>query len=139
MGKNQLKSVVGWLVIIGHLLVFLFIVIGKDSEWNLDRKINAILTLAPVFTAYVVSVVQSFIGEQCTFDRGPVVNINFIAVSILFPVTLFAIIGYTLYSFPSQEFDRPEQLQRWLSAIEVGFGGTVGLIVEDLFPRSQRS
>lgn len=139
MGKNRLKTIVGWLIVIGHLIVFSYIIIGKDASWNLDRKITAILTLAPVFAAYFVSVVQSFISDQSNFDPGQNINANFIGVSILLPLVLFAVVGYTLYSFPSQEFDKPEQLQRWLSAIEIGFGGTVGLIIEDLFPRKSTS
>jgi hypothetical protein len=133
MGKRTVQTVVGWILVLGHFALAGFIVIGKDATWTRDIKQAAILTISPVTVTYVVAVTKSWIDGQRLTGSGEFVNLNYSIIYILIPVLLILFLFYTVYSFPSEDFTKPEQLQQWLAGAEVVFGGTVGLIMSDLF------
>jgi hypothetical protein len=133
MGKRTLQTVVGWLMVLGHFALAIFIVVGKDDTWTRDIKQSAILTISPVTVTYVVAVVKSWIEGQHRTGRGEFVNLNYSLVCILIPALLIAFLFYTVHAFPAPDFTKPEQLQQWLAASEVVFGATVGFIMSDLF------
>jgi hypothetical protein len=133
MGKRTLQTIVGWMMVVGHFALAIFIVVGMDATWTRDIKQAAILTISPVTVTYVVAVVKTWIEGQRLFGPGETVNINYALISILIPGLLIAFVFYTVYTFPAPEFTKTEQLQQWLAGAEVAFGGTVGFIMSDLF------
>lgn len=138
MGKRTVQTLVGWLIVFGHFALAAYIIIGKDDTWTREIKESAILTISPVTVTYVASVVKAWIEGQRQVGGGEFVNYNYAVVSFLIPCVLFLVLGYTIYEFPAEEFSKPEQLQQWLAASEVIFGGTVGFVISDLFKVSQR-
>jgi len=137
IGKNQVKTIVGWTIVIGHLGILIYIFLGKSGTWDIDRKMSAALTIAPVFTAYFVAVVKNFIARGEEFGPGPMVNFNYAAISFIVPICLLAGVIYVIYTFPSEQFSEPERLQQVLAGLEVCLGGVVGLVVDNLFPSPQ--
>jgi hypothetical protein len=133
MGKRQLQTIVGWLMVLGHFGLAIFIIVGMDETWTRDIKQSAILTISPVTVTYVVAVVKSWIEGQHRTGKGEYVNVNYALICILIPALLILFLFYTIYSFPGTDFTKPEQLQQWLAASEVVFGATVGFIMSDLF------
>jgi hypothetical protein len=139
MGKRTLQTIVGWMMVVGHFGLAIFIVVGMDETWTRDIKQGAILTISPVTVTYVVAVVKSWIEGQHRTGKGEFVNINYSLICILIPALLIAFLFYTVYSFPAPDFTKPEQLQQWLAASEVVFGATVGFIMSDLFQPHKKS
>jgi len=45
-------------------------------------------------------------------------------------------VAYVVYTFPNEEFSKPERLQQVLAGLEVCLGGVVGFVVDNLFPRA---
>ncbi|RWE16027.1 MAG: hypothetical protein E5V92_17930 [Mesorhizobium sp.] len=111
------------------------ILIAKDSVFNQSQKISILLILGPVFSIYFVSVVRGFIETQADLSAGSAVNYNFVAIAIFLPVVQLAAVFYLLYSYPGSIAADTDGLQRWISALEVFLGGTVGLVVDNLFPK----
>jgi hypothetical protein len=134
MPRNQLKSIVAWIIILGHL--GLIVTLLTNEILSVDQKIKVLLALAPIATAYFVAVVKNIIGAQKVFAPGPMVNVNFVAISILLPSIFILFIFYLIKGYPTQLADDSDLLQRWIAGLEVGLGGTVGLVVDDLFPRA---
>jgi hypothetical protein len=97
---------------------------------------QVILTLSPVTAVYFVAVVKSFIVSQHIFDPGPPVNLNFVGVAILVPVALVGFISYLILRYPGSIAGDVNSLQTWTAASEVALGGAVGLIIDDLFPKT---
>lgn len=139
MGKRTVQTIVGWIMVLGHFALATFIIVDKDATWTRDLKQSAILTISPVTITYVVAVVKSWIDGQRRVGRGGFVNLNYALISIFIPTLLIGFLFYTVYAFPAAEFTRPEQLQQWLAAAEVGFGGTVGFIISDLFKSNAKN
>src|SRR5262245_28031734 len=133
MGKRTLQTIVGWIIVLGHFGLAIFIIVGMDETWTRDIKQSAILTISPVTVTYLVAVVKSWIEGQHRSGKGQFVNINYSLICILIPALLILFLFYTVHSFPAPEFTRPEQLQQWLAASEVAFGATVGFISSDFF------
>jgi hypothetical protein len=139
MGKRTLQTIVGWMIVVGHFGLALFIVVGKDDTWTRDIKQGAILTLSPVTVTYLVAVVKSWIDGQHRTGKGQFVNVNYSLICIVIPGLLIAFLFYTVHSFPAYDFTKPEQLQQWLAAAEVVFGATVGFVMSDLFQPHRNS
>jgi hypothetical protein len=139
LGKRTLQTIVGWLMVLGHFGLAVFIIAGMDDTWTRDIKQGAILTISPVTVTYVVAVVKAWIEGQHRTGKGEYVNLNYALVSMLIPALLLAFLFYTIYSFPGADFTKPEQLQQWLAASEVVFGATTGFIMSDLFQVNQKS
>jgi hypothetical protein len=135
--RNQIKSIVGWIIVLGHFLVGFVVLIGKDAVLDADQKISVLLVLAPVFSIYFVSVVRGFIASAEDMTSGPIVNLNFAAIALLLPLAQFFAVLYLTISYPSSIVPNIDDLQKWLSALEVFLGGTVGLVVDNLFPKTK--
>ena len=138
IGRNYVKTTVGWTIIAGHLGIILYIFAGKTDTWDINRQISAALTVAPVFTAYFVAVVKSFVDSGSDHGPGRMVNWNYAIISFLLPVCLMAGVVYVVYVFPTEQFSKPESLQQVLAGLEVLLGGVVGYVVDNLFPRPEQ-
>jgi hypothetical protein len=135
IGRNYVKTWVGWVIVTGHLGIIVYIFLGKGDVWDIERKMSAALTIAPVTAAYFAAVVKSFVEHSG--DRGPgdKVNLNYAAISFLVSGCLLLGVFYVVYSFPYEGFDKPERLQQALAGLEILLGGVVGFVVDSLFPR----
>ena len=138
LSKNLVKTVVGWSIVLGHIGILVYIFVGKSDTWDLDRKMAAALTVAPVFAAYFVAVVKNFVGTAEEAGRGPKVNYNYAVISFFVPACLLIGVAYVIYIFPSDDFADPQRLQQVLAGLEVCLGGVVGLVVDNLFPRAPK-
>jgi hypothetical protein len=105
----------------------------SDAVGTFGKSANLLASGAKT-AVYLVAVVKSFLARQRQFDQGHRVNGNMIGISILFPVTLFSFLAYLILRYPSSIAGDVNSLQTWTAASEVAFAGTVGLIIEDLFP-----
>jgi hypothetical protein len=139
MGKRTVQTIVGWTIVFGHFALAIYIVVGKDATWTRDIKQSAILIISPVTVTYVVAVIKVWIEGQHNVGKGEFVNVNYALICIVIPALLVGFLFYTVYSFPSVDFTQPEQLQQWLGASEIVFGGTVGFIMSDLFKEHTRT
>lgn len=139
IGRNYVKTTVGWTIIVGHLGILLYIFFGKTATWDIGRQMSAALTVAPVFTAYFVAVVKSFVDSGTDHGPGVMVNWNYAIVSFVIPAFLMVGVLYVVYVFPTEQFSKPESLQQVLAGLEVLLGGVVGYVVDNLFPRPEKS
>ncbi len=134
MGYNQIKSYVGWIIIIGHLLLAVIAFVRLRAYLTVDEIVGVLGVMAPITLAYVASVVRHWMGTP--FDRSPGkrVNKNFAGVVLLFPTVLIAGVGAFFFLYGGDVFANAAQLQRWVTGVEAVLGGLVGFIVADLFP-----
>ena len=135
MKLNQVKSIVGWIIVLGHLSLGAVVFLAKDDVFTPDQKTSVLLVLAPVFSIYFVSVVRGFIASGADVSDGPYVNWNFVGITILLPAVQLIAVMYLILKYPSGIAADTDTLQRWLSGLEVFLGGSVGLVVENLFPK----
>ncbi|MDQ8729279.1 hypothetical protein [Bradyrhizobium sp. LHD-71] len=134
-----MKTVVGWSIIAGHFGIILYIFFGKADTWDVNRQLSAALTVAPVFAAYFVAVVKSFVDSSEERGPGKLVNWNYAFVSFIIPAFLMAGVFYVVHVFPTEQFSKPESLQQALAGLEVLLGGVVGYVVDSLFPRLEKT
>jgi hypothetical protein len=137
MHRNHLRTIVGWLMIVGHLGLIVLILLHLDKYLDAKQKMQVILTLSPVTAAYFVSVVKSFVVDQEIFEPGRPVNLNFVGVAIVLPGCLIGFLYYLVLRYPDTIASDVNSLQTWTAAAEVALGGTVGFVVDDLFPKSK--
>jgi hypothetical protein len=129
------KTVVGWLIVVGHLSIAAAVLFARDDVFDFSQKIGVLLVLGPVFSVYFVSVVRRFIVDAQQRRIGEKVNANFVGICLLLPSVQLLFVHYLIYYYPSTISGDIDSLQRWISGMEVFLGGTVGLVVDDLFPR----
>jgi hypothetical protein len=134
MGYNHVKTVTGWIIILGHLGLAVTAVIVLGPYLNGSQLVDVLLVLSPITLAYFTAVVTGFIRGK--FDKGPgrAVNYNFAGVAILIPIVLTLFVAYVLLSYPNGIASDVSTLQRWIAGVEAVLGTTVGLVVNDLFP-----
>lgn len=135
MGRNNVKAIVGWIIILGHMLIIAYIFVGRPEYLDMSTRTATALTVAPVTAVYFTNVVKSFLGSATQTDPGDRVNWSYTAISVLIPTSLMVSIVYIISIYPREQFTTPQQLQATLSGLEVCLGGTVGLVVDSLFPK----
>jgi hypothetical protein len=133
MQRNTVKSLTGWMIITGHVVIIAYIFVGRSDVLDMATRTAAALTVAPITAVYFTNVVKSFVAGASDIDGGERVNWNYAGVSFLIPLLLMVGIIYVLSIYPKEQFTKPEQLQAMLSGLEVCLGGTVGLVVDSLF------
>lgn len=133
--RQTARTLVGWIMIIGHFLV-IFLLVFQDSM-SYEQKIKILLTLGPIATAYFVSVVKSFILNSEPVTNTTKVNMNYFSIAILLPTVFMVFIIYLVISYPSALIGNSDSLQQWIASIEIALGGTVGFLVDDLFPKGK--
>ncbi len=136
MGRNVVKSIVGWIIIIGHLSVAIMILIFKDNVFSGDQKLSILLIISPVFSIYFVAVVRSFLSTAYETGPGRKVNANFATICILLPLVQISFVHYIILTYPDVIAGDVDSLQRWLAGLEIFLGGSLGLIADDLFPKA---
>jgi len=134
MYRNQVKSLCGWIIIIGHLFSAGLVMAYLDRYMNVTQRIQVLLTLLPLTAAYFMSVVRNFVASQ--FDRSPGrrVNWNFAVLSLVSPLALIVFIDYLILTYPSNIVGNVQELQSWTAGVELVIGTALGLVVADLFP-----
>ena len=135
MGRNTVKTVTGWSIIIGHLLIMAYIFVGRADVLDMATRTAAALTVAPITAVYFANVVKNFLAGGLETGPGERVNWNYAGVSFVVPLSLMAAVLYVVSIYPKEQFAKPEDLQAALSGLEACLGGTVGLVVDSLFPR----
>ena len=131
--REATKSIVGWLIVVGHFA--LVVCVLTQGEMSPDQRVKIMLTLGPIATAYFVSVVKNFIANPGPVQGTSPVNANFFSICLMLPAAFMGFIAYLIIQYPSSIADNSDSLQQWIAAIEIALGGTVGLVVDDLFPR----
>ena len=133
--RESTKTIVGWVIVCGHLIILAALILQRDL--SSDQKTKILLTLSPIATTYLVSVVKSFISNSAPVVNLTPVNMNYVLITIILPVVLLLFIFYFIAAYPTSLADSSDALQKWVASVEVALGGTVGLVVDDLFPRAR--
>lgn len=134
MGYNQVKSWVGWIIIIGHFALGILAFFTLRRYMSIDEVVDVLLVMSPITLAYVFSVVRHFLGSPFDKSRGRRVNANFIGIALLVPLTLIFFIGAFFMFYGGEFVSSVSQLQRWVAGVEAMLGATVGMVVAELFP-----
>jgi hypothetical protein len=139
MKENHVRTLVGWIIILGHLGLIGIVLIALPSVLDRSKIVTLLLTLGPVATAYFAAVVKTFIRSGKSFASGRPVNMNYAVVAILIPTLFLVALGWMILSYPSDLAGDVESLQQWIAGLETALGGTVGFIVAEIFPDAKTS
>lgn len=139
MSYNNIKTIAGWIIIIGHLGLAVLALIVLNPYLEGAQIVDVLLVLSPITLAYFTSVVTNFVANPAVQGPGEPVNRNFAAVVILLPSFLVLFLAYLILRYPSDMAGDVSTLQRWIAGIEALLGTTVGLVVTELFPRQARA
>ena len=139
MRENTVRTLVGWIVIVGHLALVGIVIFWTSTALKPGERITILLTFGPVATAYFAAVVKSFMSTRLSFAKGRRVNMNYALVAVLIPGLFMACLAWMLISFPDGLITDAQVLQQWIAGLETALGGTVGFIIAEIFPaeRSQ--
>jgi hypothetical protein len=137
MGYNQIKSWVGWIIIIGHLLLAVIAFARLRAYLTVDEIVGVLGVMSPITLAYMMAVVRHWMGTPFDRSLGKRVNKNFAGVVVLLPTVLIVAIGAFFFLYGGDVIANPSQLQRWVTGVEALLGSVVGFIVADLFPTKQ--
>src|ERR1700752_1340298 len=128
MKENHVRTLVGWIIILGHLGLIGIVLVVLPSVLDRPKIVTLLLTLGPVATAYFAAVVKTFIRSGKSFAAGRPVNMNYAVVGTLIPTLFLGALGWMILSYPSDLAGDVESLQQWIAGLETALGGTVGFI-----------
>jgi hypothetical protein len=134
MGYNQVKSLVGWIIILGHFALAGVAFATLRRYLSIGEIVDVLLVMSPITLAYVVSVIRHFLAAPFEKSRGRKVNGNFVGVAVFIPLALIVLIGAFFFLYGHDVVANVSQLQRWVAGVEAVLGATVGMVVAELFP-----
>ena len=97
MKENHVRTLVGWIIILGHLGLIGIVLIALPSVLDRSKIVTLLLTLGPVATAYFAAVVKTFIRSGKSFAAGRPVNMNYAVVAILIPTLFLVALGWMIF------------------------------------------
>jgi hypothetical protein len=134
MHQEIFRICIGVLIILVHALCFCVIFLFKDAYLTRLQQLDTAFILMPVTAAYATAVIRSAIENKERQDYGPVVNLNYAIVVILFTALT---LGGVLYNVIHLTGATPDD-RRQIMLFEIAFGTGFGLIVTDLFGKADR-
>ena len=137
MRENTVRTLLGWIIIVGHLALVGIVIFWTSTALRPNERITILLTFGPVATAYFAAVVKSFMSSRLSFARGRRVNMNYAITAVLVPGLFMLCLAWMLISFPDGLITDAEVLQQWIAGLETALGGTVGFIIAEIFPAAQ--
>ena len=133
MGYNQVKVIVGWIIIIGHVGLAVLAGILLTPVLEKGQIFDVLLVLSPITLAYFTSVISNVIRTPYQRSKGRLVSRNFLAVAVFVPSALVVFVGVLIATYPNIAGD-VSGLQRGIAAVEALLGTAVGMLVSELFP-----
>src|SRR5882757_3448482 len=132
MGRDATKTLGGWIVVLGHLIVLSWAALAGNLPPEQRRAIA--WTLTPVLTVYFVGLVKWISSDPDSIEGRNAADLRILLTSVLVPSILLLTALYLIVSYPGSLADTTDTLQLWIAGIEVAMAVTVGLVVDDLIP-----
>lgn len=133
MRKGHLSSAVAVFMLVSHFGVIPFIYLYA-SRFNSEDRMDIILLIGPMTTAYMVTILKYVIGkaEQKNSDT-PMVNLLYVVFSIVIPVFFIFSIYFTVHLMQIGKISDVEVAKKMVGVIEILIGGIFAMMIEDLF------
>lgn len=131
MKKSALRAGLCWSVVSTHLFAIFFAAFAVGRQ-NFDEALDVILIMTPLTGAYLMIIVQYFMGEAD--DRDDLVLMRPIAGQLVIVLTLAfgaALIGVLVMNWAGQLGLEP--LKRSVGVIETVLGVYVSIFIKRLF------
>ena len=132
MSRDSIKTLGGWIVVLGHLIVLSWTSLSGNLAPEQKRAIA--WTLTPVLTIYFVALVKWISSDPESNEARTATDFTIVLTSILVPSILMLTALCLIVSYPSGVADNSDALQQWIAMLEVAMALTVGLVVDDLVP-----
>jgi hypothetical protein len=132
--QKYLRYVIGAIILGGHIGLLILVVVRLGSVLEPDQQTRVLLSLGPVASTYFVAVIKTAIRERYNLGPSQVVSIEFSSFAVVLSVFFVGSLYYFCLSFPGSVAQDSESLAKWISGVEVALGGSLGLIVDVLFP-----
>ena len=135
MQLDTLRMIVGFSIIVSHLLSFGLILLGANLTD--PERIELSLLISPVFAVYVAAIVRRFTAMNSSFDGSPthpalrILSLGTSTIfSIVIPVVIYLFIVGRIGNFPT--------LKSTIGIIETALGIYTGAIIDRLFGGAAR-
>lgn len=134
MRQDVLRNAVGAIIVLGHLGLLVVVVAYVSRALEPEQQTRVLLSLGPVAATYFVAVIKTSIRERYNPPNKIRVRRDFAVYAIAVVTFFMSALYYFCLRFPSGLTADGESLSQWISGTEVALGGTLGLIVDALFP-----
>ena len=129
MQLDKLRMIVGFTIILSHLLSFAMILLGADLVTA--ERLELSLLIGPIFSVYVTSIVRRFVTLE-RFDRTPVhpaLTTLGIGAAVIFSIA----VPVSVWSFEAGRIEDFESLKTTIGIIETALGIYTGALIDRLF------
>jgi hypothetical protein len=134
MPQNYLRYIVGAIIVGGHIGLLIVVLTYLSKLLEPDQQTKVLLSLGPVASTYFVAVVKTAIRERHNFSPSLHVSIEFSAIAIALSLVFVGGLYYFCLGFPNAIAQDTDSLSKWILGVEVALGGSLGLVVDVLFP-----
>jgi hypothetical protein len=131
MKLDTLRMIVGFSIILSHLVSFFLILIGTD-KFTTQERMELSLLISPIFAVYVTAIVRQFVRQDPNYDATPThpaLRILSIGTALIFGVS----VPLTVYKFVTGVIDDFSSLKMILGILETALGIYTGAVVDRLF------
>jgi len=133
MTQQQVRSLVGLLLVLGQMLLILYILLCLKDLFLPDQVFELISLITPLFSAYLVIVTKAFLTEHRNVSQKKV-GFNYIFISLFYPVIFISMLFISIKLYDNQTIESFVFLKKIIGVIETSFGVYLGLVLDKLFP-----
>jgi hypothetical protein len=131
MKLDTLRMIVGFSIILSHLISFFLVLIGTDRLTTQERTELSLL-ISPVFAVYVTAIVRQFVRQDSNYDSTPThpaLRILSIGTALIFGIS----VPLAVFKFTTGAIDNFSSLKITLGILETALGIYTGAVVDRLF------
>lgn len=137
MRLDVLRMIVGFTIIISHLVTFAMIMLFGGRQMTLNERIDVTLLISPIFAVYVTAIVRHFTSNLMSSFDIRTVHPSAAALSVGTAIVFSVAVPATVVLFLSGVIDTVAALKSTTGVLETVLGLYTGAVIDTLFGRSE--
>jgi len=137
MRLDVLRMIVGFTIIISHLVTFAMIMLFGGRQMTLNERIDVTLLISPIFAVYVTAIVRHFMSNLMSSFDIRTVHPSAAALSVGTAIVFSVAVPATVVLFLSGVIDTVAALKSTTGVLETVLGLYTGAVIDTLFGRSE--
>ena len=133
MRLDVLRMIVGFTIIVSHLVTFALIMLFGGRHMTLNERIDVALLISPIFAVYVTAIVRHFMSNLMSAFDIRTVHPSAAALSVGTAIIFSVAIPATVALFLAGVIDTVAALKSTTGVLETVLGLYTGAVIDTLF------
>ena len=132
MTNSRLKFYVSLWIVLSHIATFFGVMLLKAFVLPDANVLEIMGAMIPLFGVFLIVILKDTVRGREDLSQGKIQTLQMVTLTFIILGAYCLAVVVTFLMVISQSIE-PADLPKWLATIELAFGASLGLIIDDLF------